>query len=130
MNTATHDVMVTVRAYYLDAESNPERHHFVFAYRVRIENRGTASVQLKRRRWRITDARGHQDHVEGEGVIGEQPVIPPGESFEYTSGAPLTTPSGIMDGAYSMVLLPDGEGFEVPIPPFSLDSPHAAGRVH
>lgn len=125
-----HGVCVSVRAFYLEEQSKPEAHRYVFAYRVTIENRGLQSVQLLRRRWRITDARGHQEHVEGDGVIGEQPVIPPGERFEYMSGTPLPTPSGIMDGAYTMVFVASGQRFDVPIPPFSLDSPYGGGRVH
>jgi ApaG protein len=87
-------------------------------------------VQLLRRTWQITDARGRTQHVHGAGVVGEQPLLEPGESFEYTSGTPLDTPSGFMVGAYHMVLPSSGEKFDVPIPAFSLDSPHENGRVH
>jgi ApaG protein len=87
-------------------------------------------VQLLRRTWQITDARGRTQQVHGAGVVGEQPLLEPGESFEYTSGTPLDTPSGFMMGAYHMVVPSSGETFDVAIPAFSLDSPHQAGRVH
>ena len=87
-------------------------------------------MQLLRRSWSITDAQGRTQHVHGEGVVGEKPVLDPGESFEYTSGTPLSTPSGFMRGAYHMVVAATGEAFDVAIPGFSLDSPHHPGRVH
>ncbi len=83
-----------------------------------------------RRSWRITDAAGRTQLHQGEGVVGEQPVLAPGQAFEYTSGTPLPTPSGFMTGTYQMVVQPGGEMFDVAIPSFSLDSPHADGRVH
>jgi ApaG protein len=126
----THDVCVSVRAFFLADQSRPDESHFVWAYRVRIENRGRATVQLLRRTWEITDARGRTQQVHGAGVVGEQPLLEPGESFEYTSGTPLDTPSGFMVGAYHMVEPCSGETFDVAIPAFSLDSPHQAGRVH
>jgi ApaG protein len=102
----------------------------MWAYRVKIENQGREPVQLLRRTWQITDARGRTQHVHGAGVVGEQPLLEPGESFEYTSGTPLDTPSGFMEGAYHMVVPSSGENFDVAIPAFSLDSPHQSGRVH
>ncbi len=126
----TRGVRVSVRSFYLDDQSQPEENHFVWAYRVKIENVGDTTVQLLRRTWRITDARGRTQHVHGAGVIGEQPVMEPGESFEYTSGTPLDTPSGFMVGAYHMIETASGEAFDVAIPAFSLDSPHQVGRVH
>jgi ApaG protein len=87
-------------------------------------------VQLLRRTWKITDARGKTQHVDGDGAAGERPLLEPGESFEYTSGTPLGTPSGFMVGAYHMVAPASGETFDVAIPAFSLDSPHQSGRVH
>ncbi len=125
----TRGIQVSVKPYYLDDQSAPEEDHYVWAYRVTIENRGQERVQLLNRYWCITDARGSVREVRGAGVVGEQPVLEPGESFEYTSGAPLTTPSGIMVGSYEMR---DGAGqtFEVAIPAFSLDSPHEDGRVN
>lgn len=126
----TRGVRVTVRAFYLEDQSKPDEGRFVWAYRVTIENRGRETVQLMRRTWEITDARGHTQHVHGEGVVGEQPVLEPGEAFEYTSGTPLPTPSGFMVGKYHMVSPGSGEAFDVAIPAFSLDSPYQGGRVH
>ena len=126
----TRDVCVSVRSFFLADQSRPDESHFVWAYRVRIENRGRETVQLLRRTWKITDARGRTQHVHGAGVVGEQPLLEPGESFEYTSGTPLDTPSGFMVGAYHMIVPSSGENFDVAIPAFSLDSPHQAGRVH
>ena len=129
-SATTHDIRVTVRSFYLEDQSRPEDGQFVWAYRVHIENRGRRTVQLLRRSWRITDARGRVQMVRGEGVVGEQPVLEPGEEFEYTSGTPLDTPSGFMEGQYHMIVTDSGESFDVAIPPFSLDSPHGNGRVH
>jgi ApaG protein len=126
----TRNVCVTVRSFYLADKSEPDENHFVWAYRVKIENHGREPVQLLRRTWQITDARGRTQHVHGAGVVGEQPLLEPGESFEYTSGTPLDTPSGFMMGAYHMVVPSSGENFDVAIPAFSLDSPHQGGRVH
>ena len=126
----TRGVRISVRSYYLEDQSNPEDHHYVWAYRVKIENSGREVVQLLRRTWQITDANGRTQHVHGAGVVGEQPLLEPGESFEYTSGTPLDTPSGFMVGAYHMVVPSSGENFDVAIPAFSLDSPHQGGRVH
>lgn len=126
----TRGVIVSVRSFFLADQSRPEDNHFVWAYRVKIENHGREAVQLLRRTWQITDARGRTQHVHGAGVVGEQPLLEPGESFEYTSGTPLDTPSGFMMGAYHMVVSSSGENFDVAIPAFSLDSPHQSGRVH
>ena len=95
-----------------------------------MENLGAAAVQLLKRTWLITDAIGHTQRVHGDGVIGQTPVIAPGESFEYTSGTPLSTGSGFMRGLFHMVDPTDGRAFDVTVPPFSLDSPHQSGRVH
>ncbi|HXS38855.1 MAG TPA: Co2+/Mg2+ efflux protein ApaG [Stellaceae bacterium] len=119
----TRSIRVTVKPYYLEDQSSPTDNRYVWAYHVRIENRGAETVQLRRRHWRITDAMGRMQEVRGPGVVGEQPVLAPGQSYEYTSGTPLPTPSGIMVGSYDMEL-PDGECFAVAIPAFSLDSPH------
>lgn len=119
----TRDIKVTVEPDYLENQSSPTDDHYVWAYHVRIENVGGETVQLRTRYWRITDAAGRTQEVRGPGVIGEQPVLTPGESFEYTSGTPLSTPSGIMVGTYRMEA-PDGDSFDVEIPAFSLDSPH------
>ncbi len=128
--TTTRGIRVSVRSFYLDDQSEPEEGQYVWAYRVRIENTGGEPVQLLARSWRITDARGRTVEVNGEGVVGEQPSLDPGEAFEYTSGTPLETPTGFMAGAYHMVATRSGERFEVEIPAFSLDSPHQSGRLH
>ena len=119
----SQEIRITVEPYYLDDQSSPSDDHYVWAYHVKIENMGEATVQLINRYWRITDANGQIQEVRGSGVVGEQPVLDPGESFEYTSGTPLGTPSGIMVGTYEMETQ-SGERFDVEIPAFSLDSPH------
>ncbi|MGC8469313.1 MAG: Co2+/Mg2+ efflux protein ApaG [Acetobacteraceae bacterium] len=126
----TRGIRVSVEPYYLDDQSQPEEGRYVWAYRVRIENKGAETVQLVRRTWHITDARGRTQHVHGAGVVGEQPTLEPGEAFEYTSGTPLETPSGFMVGAYHMVVTTSGERFDVAIPAFSLDVPHEGRRLH
>jgi ApaG protein len=125
----TRSIKVTVKPFYLYDHSSPTENHYVWAYQVRIENQGQDTVQLRRRHWRITDATGVMKEVRGPGVVGEEPVLEPGESFEYTSGTPLATPSGIMVGSYEMETR-TGESFEVAIPAFSLDSPHQAIRLN
>ncbi len=129
-SATTKDISVRVRSFFLADQSRPEDNHFVWAYRIRIENLSTQTVQLLRRTWRITDGRGRQQHVHGEGVIGQQPVLKPGETFEYTSGTPLETPSGFMTGQYHMIFTETGNTFDVDIPTFSLDSPYYGGVVH
>ncbi len=125
----TRAISVSVQPFFLEDESEPAARHFVWAYHVRIENQGPETVQLLRRSWQITDAEGRVQEVRGEGVVGKQPVLAPGQSFEYASGAPLTTPSGIMVGTYQMAA-ENGERFDVAIPAFSLDSPHMRARLH
>ena len=125
----THEIRVSVQPTYLDDQSSPEDGHFVWAYHVRIENEGTDTVQLLTRHWRITDALGRMQEVRGAGVIGEQPVLAPGESYQYTSGTPLPTASGIMAGTYGMTSQ-GGDRFDIEIPAFSLDSPHQARRLN
>jgi ApaG protein len=125
----TRSIKVTVKPFYLEDQSSPSDGHFVWAYHVRIENQGQETVQLRRRNWRITDGIGRTQEVRGPGVVGEQPVLGPGQTFEYTSGTPLTTPSGIMVGTYEMETR-DGKSFAVAIPAFSLDSPHQSARLH
>ncbi|MHA1567098.1 MAG: Co2+/Mg2+ efflux protein ApaG [Alphaproteobacteria bacterium] len=127
--STTESVTVTVNPVYLEDQSSPDEHHYVWAYQVRIENRGDRKIQLRTRYWRITDARGRVQEVRGEGVVGEQPVLEPGEAFEYTSGTPLETPSGIMHGSYEMET-ETGDRFDVAIPAFSLDSPHQPVRLN
>lgn len=125
----THDIRVTVTPKFLDRESAPEKGHFVWSYSIEIENRGSATVQLLSRYWRITDASGRVQEVEGPGVVGEQPVLNPGDSFTYTSGVPLTTPSGFMHGHYVMVT-DHGESFSAEVPAFSLDCADERRVVH
>jgi ApaG protein len=122
----TRSISITVKPTFLEDQSSPNENHFVWAYHVRIENGGDQTVQLLNRYWNITDALGRVQEVRGPGVVGEKPVLEPGGSFEYTSGTPLATPSGIMVGTYEMAT-PDGEQFDVAIPRFSLDSPHQPG---
>ena len=119
----TREIEVSVEPIYLEAQSSPADSHYVWAYRVTIENHGRETVQLLSRHWMITNARGELTEVKGPGVVGEQPVLKPGESFEYTSGAPLDTPSGMMGGAYQMES-ESGERFDIEIPTFSLDRPN------
>ncbi|MDE2229977.1 MAG: Co2+/Mg2+ efflux protein ApaG [Alphaproteobacteria bacterium] len=128
-SATTRAIKVTVEPYYLEDQSSPTDNHFVWAYHVRIENHGGETVQLRRRHWRITDGMGRLHEVRGPGVVGEQPVLAPGQTFEYTSGTPLSTPSGIMVGTYQMET-GSGEHFDVDIPAFSLDSPHQAVRLN
>lgn len=122
-SATTRSILVTVTPSYLEDQSVPAENRYVWAYEVRIENKGDLTVQLRSRYWRITDALGRVQEVRGPGVVGEQPVLEPGAAYEYTSGCPLPTPSGIMEGSYQMV--DDlGDRFDVLIPAFSLDSPH------
>jgi len=130
MYTATtRKITVTVQPQYLDDRSSPDEDRYMWAYQVRIENGGEDTVQLRSRYWHITDANGRVQEVRGAGVVGEQPVLKPGEAFEYTSGTPLPTPSGIMVGRYQMES-ERGERFEIDVPAFSLDSPHQAIRLN
>jgi len=125
----TRAIRVTVKPSFLEDQSSPDENYYVWAYRVQIENQGPETVQLRDRYWRITDGFGRVQEVRGPGVVGEQPVLKPGERFEYTSGTPLATPSGIMLGTYRMETAA-GESFEVEIPAFSLDSPHHPIRLN
>ena len=125
----THDIRVTVQPVYLDEQSSPDDGQYVRAYQVRIENLGSTAMRLRNRYWSITDARGRTQEVRGPGVVGEQPLLRPGDSFEYTSGCPLPTPSGMMVGSYEMEA-ETGERFEVAIQAFSLDSPHQPISLH
>ena len=118
----TRGVVVRVSVSFLPEQSEPERGRWFWAYHIRIENAGAMSVQLLTRHWIITDGRGQRHSVEGEGVIGEQPLIAPGESYDYVSGCPLSTPTGTMLGSYHM-MGEDGSGFDVDIPKFSLLAP-------
>ena len=129
-SSTTGGVTVSVRSFYLPEQSQPDDNAYVWGYRVRIANDGAETVQLLRRTWVITDARGRTQRVEGVGVVGQQPVLKPGASFEYTSGTPLGASSGFMTGAYQMQRVASGELFDVAIPSFSLDSPDRPTRLN
>jgi len=115
---------VHVRSEYRPERSNPGQKQYFFAYHIRIANEGDDTVQLLARRWLITDALGHVEEVTGPGVVGEQPVLAPGDSFEYTSACPLGTPFGSMAGSYQIVT-EHGDSFDAQIAPFHLSQPHA-----
>jgi ApaG protein len=119
----TRGIAVSVEVTYLEANSSPGTSQYFWAYRVTIENQGWETVQLRSRHWMITNAHGELTEVKGPGVIGKQPFLKPGESFTYTSGAPLNTPSGMMGGSYQMEC-DGGERFDIEIPTFSLDCPN------
>lgn len=119
----TNGIKVTAAPEYLRKDSSPEEGKFLWLYTITIENFTLHTVQLLRRKWLITDEQGTSFVIEGDGVIGEQPVIKPGEGYKYLSGTPLSTPSGMMMGSYFLVD-DNGKTFEVDIPAFSLDSPH------
>jgi ApaG protein len=123
----TRGITVRVAPSFLADQSEPEAGRWVWAYHIRVENGGPAPVQLISRHWIITDGHGRIEEVKGAGVVGEQPVIEPGASFDYVSGCPLGTPSGIMRGTYRMAS-DDADMFDVAIPAFSLDSPQARAR--
>ena len=125
----TKKISITVNPYFLEDQSEPDDQHFVWAYQVIINNKGKDVVQLKNRYWKIIDSNGDKQEVKGEGVVGEQPILNPGEVFEYTSGTPLTTPSGFMEGHYEMQTK-NGSIFEASIPQFSLDSPFTSDQLN
>jgi ApaG protein len=119
----TEQIRVTVRPEFIEQQSKPEENKFIWAYTIIVENRGSETVTLLTRHWIITDGLGRRQDVRGDGVVGEQPTLQPGQRFEYTSGCPLSTPSGLMMGSYGMVTA-SGRAIDVKIPAFSLDSPH------
>ncbi|PVX29760.1 Co2+/Mg2+ efflux protein ApaG [Sphingomonas pokkalii] len=123
----TRGVVVRVSVTYLPEQSEPQRGRWFWAYHIRIENEGPVAVQLLTRHWIITDGRGLRHTVEGEGVVGEQPMIVPGASFDYVSGCPLSTPNGSMQGSYHMIA-EDGSSFDVAIPRFALIAPTVSGE--
>ena len=125
----TRQIEVRATPKFLPDRSSPENGYFFWAYTITLTNLGGETVQLKTRHWRITDAQGRLQEVRGAGVVGEEPVLKPGENFEYTSGVPLPTPSGFMVGTYGMVSA-DGEHFDVAIPAFSLDGPEAKRSIN
>lgn len=119
----TRNIRVQVRAEFSPDRSRPSDQHWYFLYTITIMNEGEETVQLLTRHWIITDGNSHVEEVRGPGVVGEQPVLQPGEGFTYTSGCPLPTPFGVMEGSYQMVT-PDGEHFDVAIAPFTLSEPY------
>ena len=125
----TRRIRVAVKPAYLDDQSDPEDDRYVWSYTVTIENRGVEWVQLLSRSWSIMDGAGRVQEHRGPGVVGAQPVIAPGESFQYTSGCPLETPSGTMRGHYQMRSA-SGESFEAEIPAFLLESPYERRQIH
>ena len=125
----TKSINITVNPCYLEEQSEPEEHHYVWTYQVTINNLGQETVQLKNRYWKIIDSNGTKLEIKGEGVVGEQPVLEPGEKYEYTSGTPLSTPSGFMEGYYEMETK-NGKKFDATIPLFSLDSPHVSNKLN
>ena len=125
----TKKISITVNPYFLEDQSEPDDQHFVWAYQVTINNLSKNVVQLKNRYWKIIDSNGTKQEVKGEGVVGEQPVLNPGEKFEYTSGTPLTTHQVLWKGHYEMEIK-NGSIFEAFIPQFSLDSPFTSNQLN
>jgi ApaG protein len=125
----TKGIRVAVKPAYLEDQSEPEQGKYLWSYTITIENRGKETVQLLSRYWHITDAAGRVQEVRGPGVVGAQPVLQPGQSFEYTSGCPLPTASGTMAGCYQMRNLTGGQ-FEAEIPAFLLESPYERRQIH
>jgi len=125
----TRQIEVKVMPRFLPDRSSPENGYFFWAYTITLTNMGDEIVQLKTRHWRITDALGRLQEVRGAGVIGKEPVLRPGDDFEYTSGVPLQTPSGFMNGTYGMVT-ETGEPFDIDIPAFSLDIPQGGRTIN
>lgn len=123
-DTTTRGIRIQVESGYVPERSSPSRNLFFFTYTVRISNNSKDTAQLISREWVITDLEGRQERVQGPGVVGEQPILQPGESFEYTSFCPLKTPVGSMHGSYRMVT-EGGEGFDARIAPFTLALPHS-----
>ena len=121
--SVTNGIAVSVAPRFLEDQSDPLESRYVWSYAIEIVNHGEEAVQLEARHWIITDGNGCQRHVEGQGVVGEQPVLNPGDSYSYMSGCPLMTPNGLMVGSYTL-RTPDGERFVAEIPAFSLDSPY------
>lgn len=122
MSRAPHSIRVEVETSYLDEQSDPREHRYVFAYTITIRNDGASPARLLTRHWVITDANGKVQEVRGDGVVGEQPYLKPGQGFRYSSGAVIETPVGAMQGSYQMVA-DDGAAFDAPIAPFRLAIP-------
>jgi ApaG protein len=125
----TDNIKVSVKPQFLEGQTKPDENKYVWAYTVTVQNLGNETVTLLTRHWIITDGFGRRQDVRGDGVVGEQPKLGPGQSFQYTSGCPLSTPSGMMVGSYGMVTS-SGRLFDVVVPAFSLDSPHDQHSVN
>jgi ApaG protein len=125
----TRNIRIHVLPQFLEGQSRPDEAKFVWAYTITVENQGAEIVTLLSRYWKITDAFGRVQELRGDGVVGEQPTLKPGENFQYTSGCPLSTPNGFMVGSYHMKNQ-HGETFEVEVPAFSLDSPYGEHSVN
>ena len=123
MNDETHKIDIAVKTAYIEKQSMPNQNRYVFAYTITISNSGVSTAKLISRHWLITDAAEHVQEVRGEGVVGEQPVLAPGESFSYTSAAMIETPVGTMHGSYQMIA-DDGTKFDATIPAFRLSIPN------
>lgn len=124
-DTLTRGIRIRVKPQYVADQSDPARNQYLFAYHITIRNEGSVTVQLLSRHWVITDGEGRAEHVRGPGVVGYQPVLQPGEEFQYTSGCPLGTPVGTMHGEFNMVVSESGEKFDALIEPFRLATPRA-----
>jgi ApaG protein len=120
--SSKYRIEVSAKAFYVEDQSDPEKNHYVFGYKIKVTNTGEVAAQLVSRHWLITDSNHRVEEVRGLGVIGQQPTLQPGESFEYTSGCPLATPVGTMRGEYQM-LAADGTKFDAAIPEFTLSVP-------
>jgi ApaG protein len=123
-SSVTEEIKVSVRSEFSPEQSEPSEDRYFWTYTIEIANLGVRSVQLTHRHWKITDGQGQIEEIRGAGVVGEQPKLKPGQSFTYSSGCPLRTPSGIMEGSYRMVD-EAGRTFDVAVPAFSLDCPYA-----
>jgi ApaG protein len=128
-SAVTRQIEVSVESFYLPDRSEPDESRYVWAYRITIDNQSEETVKLLTRYWHITDGTGHVEEVRGPGVVGEQPELSPGDSYQYMSGCPLGTPSGIMVGAFTMRTA-SGEIFDVAVPAFSLDMPNQRRTVN
>jgi ApaG protein len=124
-DTTTRGIRITVRPRFVPEQSDPDNGQWLFAYHITIRNQGDQPVQLLSRHWVITNGEGHVEEVRGAGVVGYQPLLKPGEEFQYTSGCPLTTPVGTMHGEFNMVMPESGEKFDAKIEPFRLAVPRA-----
>jgi ApaG protein len=125
----TSDITVSVRPEYMDDQSDPDQGHYTWAYHVRIENNGERVIQLLSRHWKIADSLGNCQEIVGDGIVGHQPTLGPGDSFEYSSGTPLAAPSGFMSGSFNMIS-EDGIRFDIAVPAFALDGPDKCGALH